>query len=376
VGGRKGDLAGQTLQVQDTLEVIADLRAADRVVQELADRVQPSVDLLGVEERAEQAVSEEAPAHGRHGEVDHVQERVVDLLVPEVFDQLEVSDRGRVEDAGIAGRKEGQAVDQGQRVLPNPFQVEEQPAGGRDSPGFPFKAEAGQGRNLEMLEKGMPGLGEIEGPGLDGAFDDGLEVAVFKIRDDGFLGPFREDDLLGRSLGQLVDQAFGPGGRPFQDAHLPRGDVDQGQAPSFRIDEQTGDEDVFLGCFRIDLDRGPGRQDLDDFALDDTLGQPRILDLLADRDLIAAAEELGRVLGDGVVGHAAHRDFLAGGQGDFEDPRADGRVLVEHLVEIPQAEEQESVRMGRLDPEILLHHRSRRVVGEQAGLVHFERIIA
>jgi hypothetical protein len=32
--------------------------------------------------------------------------------------------------------------------------------------------------------------------------------------------------------------------------------------------------------------------------------------------------------------------------------------------------------MGRLDPEILLHHRSRRVVGEQAGLVHVDRIIA
>ena len=60
--------------------------------------------------------------------------------------------------------------------------------------------------------------------------------------------------------------------------------------------------------------------------------------------------------------HAAHRDVVAGvlaalGEHDAERARGDFRVLEEQLVEVAHPVEQQQPRIGRLDFEVLLHHR-------------------
>ena len=59
--------------------------------------------------------------------------------------------------------------------------------------------------------------------------------------------------------------------------------------------------------------------------------------------------------------HAAHRDvhsqmLAALGQHDTERPARDLGVLEEHLIEIAHPVEEQAIRIGGLDLEILLHH--------------------
>jgi len=80
----------------------------------------------------------------------------------------------------------------------------------------------------------------------------------------------------------------------------------------------------------------------------------RFADLLADDDRFPELHQAREVLFDGVVRHARHPDRLAGGctargERDVQQPRRALRVVVEHLVEIAHAVEEQHVRMLRLD---------------------------
>ena len=104
------------------------------------------------------------------------------------------------------------------------------------------------------------------------------------------------------------------------------------------------------------------RDDAGDRALHRTFGGVRVADLLADRHRLAQLQQLGQVLLDRVVGHAGHFDRRAGrcaarGERDVEQPRRLLGVVVEQLVEIAHAVEQQDVRMLRLQAQVLLHHR-------------------
>ena len=95
------------------------------------------------------------------------------------------------------------------------------------------------------------------------------------------------------------------------------------------------------------------------------LGLRRILELLADGDAMAGADQLLQILVGGMDRHAAHRDIVALmpaalGERDAEGPRCRFGIVEEQLVEIAHAVEQQAARMGRLDLEILRHHRRRR----------------
>ena len=73
-------------------------------------------------------------------------------------------------------------------------------------------------------------------------------------------------------------------------------------------------------------------------------------------------DQLLQIVVGGMDRHAAHRDvgaqmLAALGQRDAERARGDLGVVEEQLVEIAHAVEQQVIRIGRLDLEILLHHR-------------------
>jgi len=86
--------------------------------------------------------------------------------------------------------------------------------------------------------------------------------------------------------------------------------------------------------------------------------------LLADRHLVPGGDQPGDVRLGGVVRHPGQRQLLpaphlARGEGDIEDARGDLGVLLEHLVEVAETEEEEDIGVLALDRQILLPYRRR-----------------
>ena len=120
----------------------------------------------------------------------------------------------------------------------------------------------------------------------------------------------------------------------------------------------------------------PGRHDAHDLALDQPLRGRRVAHLLADRHLVALGDEAGEVGIEGVVGDAGegHAQVLAhrlGGERYLQLAGAELGVLVERLVEVAEAEEDDGVRVASLDVEILASDRGQgRASREESGLFY------
>src|SRR3974390_1872431 len=89
----------------------------------------------------------------------------------------------------------------------------------------------------------------------------------------------------------------------------------------------------------------------------------RLLELLAHCDAMAERNQAVQVLIGTLNWHAAHRDVLAEmlaalGEHDAERARTGFGVVKEHFVEVAHPVEQDAIRIGRLDLDVLLHHRS------------------
>src|SRR5579875_1651766 len=114
----------------------------------------------------------------------------------------------------------------------------------------------------------------------------------------------------------------------------------------------------------IRIGGGAGGDDAGYFTANEFFAGAGLFHLLADGNAVAALDEAGDVAVGGVVGDAAHRDGVAvflitGGEGDFEFARGGDGVVVEELVEIAQAEEEE--RSGNLFfGSLVLPHERRR----------------
>ena len=118
------------------------------------------------------------------------------------------------------------------------------------------------------------------------------------------------------------------------------------------------------------------------------LGLGGVLQLFADGDLVADADQPGEVALHRMDRHAGHRDVLALmlaalGQGDAERGRRDLGVLEEQLVEVAHAEEQHGFGLCSLDQQVLGHDRRSAGVGLEVGFgrvgkrrVHLARRVA
>ncbi len=98
---------------------------------------------------------------------------------------------------------------------------------------------------------------------------------------------------------------------------------------------------------------------------------------------MAERDQLLQIIVGALDRHAAHRNVLAAmlaalRQHDAERARGDDGILEKQFVEIAHAVEQQAIRIGRLDLDILRDHRRRRVAfvvagdgpGGVGGLVH------
>ena len=148
-------------------------------------------------------------------------------------------------------------------------------------------------------------------------------------------------------------------------------ELDPGQA-ELAADLDDGRQVVGrLGVEQLVVGQRARRDDPDDLALDQPLGELRVLDLLADRRPLARP---GRAWpgttpapGGGTPPSARRRPLVlvAGRQRQAEQGRGALGVLAEHLVEVAHAEQQQGVGIAGLQLAILLHHRGQgRVIHE------------
>ena len=106
------------------------------------------------------------------------------------------------------------------------------------------------------------------------------------------------------------------------------------------------------------VESGAGGEDAGDFAADDFFGELGVFHLVADGDAVAFAEKAIEVVFSGVVGDAAHGELafaVAGGEGELELAAGGDGVVVEELVEIAHAEEEEGVGIFTLGRGPLAH---------------------
>ena len=178
-------------------------------------------------------------------------------------------------------------------------------------------------------------------------------------------GPVGEHRLPGREAAQLVFQVV-HGLRPRRkggDIELAGGDVAQAQPQRPGVGVHPADVVVFPLLQHGGVDEGAGGDDADDVPVHQPLGQGRVLGLLADGHLVALGDEAGDVALAGVVGHAAHGGALLrglvpvpGGERQVQLPGDQLGVLVEHLIKIPQPEEEDGVGIPLLHLQVLAHH--------------------
>jgi len=362
MGGRERDLSRQPLQVMNPLERLADFIPFDRQPQGFRHGVQPGIDPGDIPKRPQHPAPEHPASHGRHGEVHEPEKGVLHPSVADIPDKLQVSDRGGIQDQVVIGLDETDSMDEADGTFPDLPDVAQERARGGNGQRLSFQAEPGQGTHAKMLLE-EPGRGNrIERPGFDRAPEKSLGHPGRQDLVERILLARGKNDFAGRGLEKFVGREPCLPRPSLERPDLPGDEIDQGQAPSFAPRHHGGDEDILPGLAVFHFDGRARGQDLDHLAFDHAARRPGVFHLLADGDLEPLAQELGQVGIDGVMGHAAHGDLLARGQGDPQDRGGRDRVLIEHLVKIPQAEEKESVRMLPLDPEVLVHHRSRGIL--------------
>ena len=127
---------------------------------------------------------------------------------------------------------------------------------------------------------------------------------------------------------------------------------------------------VLARAHQVGVHGGAGGDDAGDLALDEFLGEPRVLHLVADGDAVSFLDEARDVAFGGMVGDAAHGDgralfLVARGEGDFELAGGGDGVLEEELVEIAQAEHEQGLGHLLLDAVVLPHER-------RGGVTHGE----
>ena len=110
---------------------------------------------------------------------------------------------------------------------------------------------------------------------------------------------------------------------------------------------------------------GSRGHDAGHIAVDQCPASVQTADLLADGDFVPGRDEPSDVAVSRVVRNPGHRNadalaHLSAGEHDVQDPRRGFGIVLERLVEISEAEEEDGVRKSLLDLEILAANRWRR----------------
>ena len=240
--------------------------------------------------------------------------------------------------------------------------VPEQSARGTDRLGKLPAAEAVQGNDSEVgAQKAVVFLKiEFEGVQLG-------EEHLFRAGERPLLLEFLKQFPVDEGLPDVEAPEFGvdllPGAG--EDEELAHTDIKQSQRiRTALVAIDGGGVGVDPGVEQRPFGHGPRGDDPGDLALDDALGQLRVLHLVGDGHLEPRSHQFGQVAFEGVVGEPAHGDPLTFGHDQIQRGADLFRVFEELLVEVPQPEEQDRVgRDGGLGLPVLAHHGSEFFIG-------------
>ena len=358
---------GQALEVADVAERRAQRGAGAGVGDEEVHLVEAGADGVDVDERGQEAAPEQAGAGGRDGGVDDVEERSLPPPVRRAH-ELEMGLRGLVEGQGPAG-------------IVASYPAHGQALARRAAGGEAEHPPRGPERERRVLLAG-PREERLHHGLVDGALHvGGLERVVVAEhgprhghRDRGPHLPQarREEDLPRLRPRQLGQERAGVrhGGR----GQLARGEIEERQAersvaPGVR--ERAGDGhacvhrrqvEVGAGVELVALGHGARRHHPHDGPGDDALALARVGHLLADGHLLPLGEELRDVPRRRPVGEPRHGDgiglvLVAARELEVQEAGGEDGVLVEHLVEVAHAEEEDGVGLDCLRLRVLPHER-------------------
>ena len=121
-------------------------------------------------------------------------------------------------------------------------------------------------------------------------------------------------------------------------------------------------EEIVLVRSHLRIGGGAGGEHARDLAPHQLGCQLWIFHLVANRDLVALADELADVALGGMVGDAAHRNghaffLVAGGERNLQLTRRYDRVVEEQLVKVSHAKKQQRAGVLFLDRGMLPHQR-------------------
>ncbi len=180
----------------------------------------------------------------------------------------------------------------------------------------------------------------------------------------------RDDDLARLDAGNLGGES---GAVARADPKLAGRDIDPGQRQAILIGGGAGARQCqeIIVAPRVEeriLSQRAGRHQPHHVAAHDALGAALarfggVLELLAHRDAMAERDQPMQIFVGALDRDAAHRNVTAEmlaalGQHDAERARSDLGVVEEQLVKIAHPVEQQTIRIGGLDLDILLHHGS------------------
>ena len=335
------------------------------MVEQRLDGVQARVDAVRVQQGPSQPVPQEARAHGGPGAVERLQQGSFHLPRPQVLHQFQVEPgvlvqqhepRGLVGlDPVQVGRNGGlvlsdiveQGADRGDRLwlVRQPEAV--QPG---DAAVFQHAARGPRFRPNPGFQLGHGGVQALQGPGQ------GRILVRGRGGQQHFAG-FQPDQFVDDAGAQFVGVAVVQLGRlagTFR--HVACRDA-RAEPVGCQVD---GGQPVAARGQEVRRGQGAPRKDLGNLPVHKALA--RLAHLLGDGDLDPAVHELGQVGVDRVVRNPRQRHPLipahrARGQRDFADVRQHLGVLVERLVEVAHAEQQQRVRVLLLQFQVLGPHR-------------------
>ncbi len=210
-----------------------------------------------------------------------------------------------------------------------------------------------------MGGKSFPALLSIKVPGGElgdhggGSIHDLLEAGVGEVLilvDEDLGGP----DLLDEG-GQCEIAAVALDGA---EEELGAGEITVGGGDLLLCQRNGEDEGVASAVQVVVLDDGGRRDDLHHLPLGQSLAPFAQFGLLTDGDLLALVEQALDVASRRMVGDPAHGGVVALGQREVEQGAHRDGVLLEHLIEVAEAEEEDRIGVLLLDLTVLDHHRS------------------
>ena len=364
------EAAGKAFDVADGAEDV--LQAGDEFLRlhEGFDGILAGADGRDVEEGCSDPVAEHAGAHGGRGIIEDTEQRAVGGSIAEGMREFKIAARDVVEDHVMFAMKDTQGADVFEASIGEILAyIAERGASRGYGAGHLFAAKTVEGDDAKMLQQGIAAVIKIHLVERDG---EGVAEQIGIPRIEGSV--WRQKHLARLDAHEFLAQGiiaadfteFERAGGDIQDSDADAGGRRAGLGGGERIECS---EEIVAGVRELAfVEGGAGGDDAGYGAFDDAFGGARVFDLVADSDAAIVAQEAADVDLGGVIRDAAHGHiftFLGAAASEREIQQFSGfdGIVVEHLIEIAEAEHEDGMGMLLFDGLILAHHGSEFITG-------------